>query len=592
MFGNFLWVSAKKIPYEGYFFLEPEDEILLQANASLEEIEEFFKILQSKVKKGFYALGFLTYELGYLFEKRLLPLFRKSDLPLAHFVLFKTMQKKLLFPMEGTPLYKIESLIFDLTFEEYLQAIQKIKKYIASGDTYQVNFTAKFKFTFQGDPWELFWALLFSQRCEYACFFRTPSYTLLSLSPELFLQKKGDRLYSAPMKGTIKRGFRLEDDQRKRRILRGDLKTRAENVMILDLLRNDLGRVSKAGSVWAKEVFKIKTYPSLHQMISGVTGRLKSNSLFEIMQALFPCGSVTGAPKIRTMEIIAELEKEPRNLYTGAMGYITPEGDFTFNVAIRSAYLKPINENFYTGELGVGAGIVWDSNPRDEYEETRLKANFFLCPLPYFKLFETFLWGKDFPGLYFHYQRLKRSAKFFAFKIPEELKSFERFHAFLKENLPQEDFPLRVRFTLSPEGKTEFFVKKMDAPCWAENLKVGLVKRKNPRSVFHFHKTTQREEYDLWRERAQALGFNEIIFYNEKTELLEGTISNVFVKIGDKYLTPPVELGLLPGVLREALIKEGLAKEEIIKIENLAENEFWIGNSLRGLGKVKEWVIL
>lgn len=589
---DFLWISAKGIPFQGYLFLEPVDELLLSPEASSEETREFFNALQQRVSVGLYALGFVSYELGYLLEKRLHPLFRKPELPLAHFILFKHIKKTSLLPLKETPAFKIASPTLLTEPENYLQAISRIKHYIASGDTYQVNFTTKFKFTFQGDPFELFQVLLFSQRCEYACFFRHPSYTLLSLSPELFLKKKGESLFSAPMKGTIKRGYLLDVDRILRQRLKTDPKTQAENVMILDLLRNDLGRVSQLGSVWAPQVFKIKTYPSLHQMISEIRGRLKRNSLFEIFQGLFPCGSVTGAPKIRTMEIIAELEEEPRNLYTGALGFFTPDGDFTFNVAIRSILLKPLSENSYTGELGVGAGIVWDSNPEAEFEETKLKADFFFRALPYFELFETFLWDEDSPWLNLHYHRLKRSATFFAFKVPRELKDFKSFRKFLEEKIVGEDKPLRVKLILSPEGEIKLIYERFTQRGWGKNLRLGLVKRETPKGVFHFHKTTQRQEYDLWRERARALGFTEIVFYNEREELLEGTISNVFVKSQDKYLTPPVELGLLPGVLREGLIQKGLAEEAILKIEDLEGNEFFIGNSLRGLGKVKEWVIL
>ncbi len=589
---DFLWVSAKGIPFEGYLFLEPVDELLLLSEASPQDIREFFKALQQRVKEGLYALGFVSYELGYLFEKRLHPLFRKPELPLAHFILFKDIEKTSLFPLKENPAFKISAPELLTEPENYLQAISRIKHYIATGDTYQVNFTTKFRFTFQGDPFELFRALLFSQRCEHACFFRHSSYTLLSLSPELFLKKRGESLFSAPMKGTIKRGYLLEEDRFLRQKLKGDPKTQAENVMILDLLRNDLGRVSQLGSVWAPRVFKVKTYPSLHQMISEVRGRPKRDSLFEIFQGLFPSGSVTGAPKIRTMEIIAELEEEPRNLYTGAMGFLTPDGDFTFNVAIRSVFLKPLSENLYTGELGVGAGIVWDSEPEAEFEETKLKADFFFKALPYFELFETFLWEEGSPWLYLHYQRIRRSATFFAFKIPRELKDFGSFRGFLKEKIPGEDKPLRVKLMLSPEGNTKLILESLTQIGWDKDIRVGLVERKTPKGVFHFHKTTQRQEYDLWRERAKASGFTEIVFYNEKEELLEGTISNVFVKIRDKYLTPPVELGLLPGVLREDLIQKGLAEEATLRIEDLKGNEVFIGNSLRGLGKVKEWVIL
>ncbi|MFN3921860.1 MAG: aminodeoxychorismate synthase component I, partial [Caldimicrobium sp.] len=388
---NFLWVEASSLPFKVLSFYEPVEELILPLDA-IGKVKAFFQALEYLTKKGLYALGFITYEAGYLLEQRLTPLYRAPTLPLAHFLLFKKVKKEILFPQKKSIKFKISSTKFNITKEEYKEAIHKIKDYIAKGDTYQVNYTTKFHFLFQGDPWDLFYVLLFSQRCEYACYLPFPEYTVLSLSPELFLKKRKKKLLSSPMKGTLRRGYTYKEDLLFKRALKEDLKSQAENIMIVDLIRNDLGRVCEKGSVWVKNLFQINTYPTLHQMISSVSGTLENASLFEVFKALFPCGSVTGAPKIRTMEIIRELEKEPRNVYTGSTGFITPKGDFIFNVAIRTALLYPEGKNKYRGELGVGAGIVWDSTPEKEYAETKLKANFFFNPLPYFFLFETFRW--------------------------------------------------------------------------------------------------------------------------------------------------------------------------------------------------------
>lgn len=594
---NYLWINATSIPYKAFLFFEPTEELILEGRDE-ESIREYFNRLQRLTQRGYYALGFIAYEMGYLLERKLYPLFIPPKVPLAHFILFKRLEKRNVFPSKVFPKIKIYEASLSISEEEYKRAINQIKEYIARGDTYQVNYTTKFYFLFQGIPWELFFSLLFSQRCSYACFFNTSNYYLLSLSPELFLKRRGPVITSSPMKGTIKRGYSLKEDMAQKEFLRGDVKSMAENVMIVDLIRNDLGKICESGSIWAKELFKIKSYPTLHQMISTLCGALEKETLFEVFKALFPCGSVTGAPKIRTMEIIRELEKEPRNVYTGAIGFVTPKGDFLFNVAIRSALLFPKEKNLYQGELGVGAGIVWDSTPVKEYEETKLKGKFFFSPFPYFCLFETFKWekGKGNILLHLHYKRLKTSASYFKFKLPFELKNFNSFKKFVEAKLKDyEKELLRVKLILTPEGEIKVEAIPFHHQFSPEqSLRIGLIKRKTPINVFHFHKTTFREEYDAARHLACDKGLDEIIFYNEKGELLEGTITNVFWKKGHLFYTPPLSLGILPGILRESLLREKKALEKVITLEDLFKGEgcFYVGNSLRGLGKVESYIII
>ncbi len=594
---QFFFVEAKKIPYKALIFEDcREIMVLSKEKKSLAEIREYFHVLEKKIKEGFYALGFISYELGYLLEERLNKLYWEPQTPLAYFALFKRWHKVQLHPQEVERNYSLQVKGLNLSSKEYEEALRKIKNYIAQGDTYQVNFTAKLKFTLSGDPWSLFKALLFSQRCEYAFFMETPDFFLLSLSPELFLEKKGLRLLSAPMKGTLKRAPLLHQDELQKESLREDPKSRAENIMIVDLIRNDLGRIAIPGSVWVKELFQIKTYPTLHQMISLIEGTIKEASLFDILKALFPCGSVTGAPKIRTMEIIRELEKEPRNVYTGAVGYLTPEGDFLFNVAIRTILLQKEKDQSFRGELGVGAGIVWDSHTEGEYEETLLKAKFLLDPIPYFQLLETFWWtqGRENPLLPYHFERLLSSAKYFQFSIPKELQSYASFKDFLRENLREDTFQIfRIKLILSPTGELKLEKEAYEELCWPKPIKVGLIRRKTPPHTFHYHKTTQRKEYNHLREEALRRGFTEIVFYNEANQLLEGTISNIFLEKEELLYTPPLELGILPGTLRRKLIEEKKAIEAPLTLEDLKKGAtLYIGNSLRGLGKVEDWVIL
>lgn len=592
-----LFVDAKYIPYKVKYFTQCLDVISINnLQPSVDTIINTLNKISIETQEGHYVLSFFSYELGYLLEERLKPYYRPSVSPLLYVAIFQNLKETILFPREQKSKYTLNFLGLNISKQEYIQAIDKIKDYIARGHTYQVNYTVKIKFHFKGDPYELFENLLFSQRCEYAFYLEEDDFVILSLSPELFLKKRGNFLFSSPMKGTLRRGFLYAEDKRVREDLKKNEKTTAENIMIVDLIRNDLGRICQKGTVYVRELFKIKTYPTLHQMISTIEGRLEEVNFFEILRSLFPCGSVTGAPKIRTMEIIRELEPEPRNIYTGAIGYILPNGDFLFNVAIRTLFLRRLSKTTFEGELGIGAGIVWDSSPENEYEETLLKARFLSDPLPFFKLFETFWWewGKFNNLLVYHYRRLINSARYFLFKIPDELRTFKKFRTYLEEHLRglTRGVRYRVKLLLDPSGNIEIIHSKLEEPSWREPIRVGIITRKTPKNIFHFHKTTVREEYESLRKEADKLKLTEIIFCDEKGNLLEGTISNIFLRIGSTFITPPLELGLLPGVLREKLLRRREAKEGVITLEDLRKGELFIGNSVRGLGKVCEWIIL
>jgi len=585
-----LFVNAHHIPYEVFEFSDLQEELTLKSG---ENLEDFFNRAELLLKKGFYLCGFLSYELGYFFENRLKSLNRTSRFPLAGFKAFKSFKRKRVFFKKVSENLKVANLNFNVSKEEYREAIKKIKEYISQGDVYQINYTFKAKFSFLGEPFELFKALLFSQRCKYACYLPFKDFWILSLSPERFLEKRGSILKSSPMKGTVKRGKSLREDDALKRFLKRDEKTQAENIMIVDLIRNDLGRCSLPGSVFVSELFKVETYPTLHQLISTVKGRLKNKSLLKIFKGLFPCGSVTGAPKIRAMEIIAELEKEPREVYTGAVGIIFPNGDFTFNVAIRTLILKKLNGSpGYEGEAGIGSGVVWDSNEDAEYDECLLKARFFTNPILPFSLIETmFVEGGRIKLLKYHYSRLKQSLKFFRLRIPEFLKTFKDFRKFLEKSLVEAGFSkierLKLRLEVFPEGGWRLNFDKFEP--WRESLKVLLVKRDYPATHLCYFKTSFRKHFDDWFKRAKSLGYDEVVFYDERGRLLEGTISSVFLKRGDKFVTPPLDLGVLRGVLREYMFKTKVAKEGEIYLEDLKEPgaEFYIGNAVRGLGKVK-----
>jgi len=587
MYERAWFVDAHEIPYKVWEFSKPVAWVTLNSTS---ELDAFFEKIEELSNEGLWGCGYFTYELGYLLEPKLKPLFPETSFPLARFVFFEECFRKRDYFVPKSD-FQLEDVTYGITSEEYEEGIKRIKHYIASGDVYQINFTFKCRFRFKGDPECFFFYLLFSQRCKYGVYLDFGEFQVLSLSPELFLKRVRGNLWSSPMKGTIKRGKTFEEDEALKRFLSRDEKNQAENVMIVDLIRNDLGRICEDGSVFVSELFKVETYPTLHQMISTIKGKLKNASIKEVFKAIFPCGSVTGAPKIRAMEIIREIEKEPRGIYTGAVGVIFPKNRWIFNVAIRTLVTSKARDGFY-GEAGIGSGVVWDSRAESEFKECLLKARFFTNAFEEFYLIETIGFkGKDTPLLKYHYKRLKGSARYFGFSIPEWLKSYEKFKVYLLNRVKRIKKAVKIRISLFPNGGFE--IQTDEFQPWKKDLRVALVKRDFPVSNFTFHKTSLRSHLDAWRERVLKLGFDEVVFFDEEKRLLEGSISSVFFKdYNDELLTPPLELGILRGVFREYMIKEKGVKERQVYLQDLERGEFFVGNALRGLGKVKEWCIL
>ncbi len=581
----FLESSRKSIEDKrDLLFYDPIEEIVFTGRDSP---KDFFRRIEQALSQGFWLAGFFTYEFGYFLENRLISyLKRPSITPFAWFGVFKRPLcfTDKLFSSQKEEI-KFSSIRLNMEYSEYKEAFNQIKKYIACGDTYQVNFTLKYHFRVERPHEALYLALRERQRVYYAGFIKTKNFSVLSLSPELFLRREGVRIWTSPMKGTAPRGKFLEEDEAIGYRLSSDSKNQAENVMILDLLRNDLGRVCIPGTVFPRSVFKVERYETLHQMISTIEGALsKDCSLYQIFSSLFPCGSVTGAPKIRTMEIIAELEKEPRGVYTGAIGFFSPEGDFVFNVAIRTLVLT---QDF--GEFGIGSGVVWDSDPLQEYEECRLKARFLLEDEPDFKLLETmlFLPEKGYPLRELHINRLSRSARYFDFPFEKE-----RVEEILHKAANHLTTPAKVRLLLDKLGGLEleaYALKPIRAP-----IKIGILKRLcSKEERFLYHKTTYRPWYQEARKMAEEEGLFDIVFVDEDGELSEGTISNLFVEKDGKLLTPRISAGLLRGVFRESLLCCGKAQESKVTIKDLETAEsIYLGNAVRGLIRVEKWVKL
>ncbi len=449
-------------------------------------------------------------------------------------------------------------------------AVDRIRDYISAGDCYQVNFTFPLNFEWFGHPAALYAELRARQPVRYGGFLGDDKGGIVSLSPELFLEKNGERVLTRPMKGTLAREQPAER-------LQASLKDRAENLMIVDLLRNDLGRVAASGSVQVEELFAVEDYPTVWQMVSQVSAHVPGVSLGDILLALFPCGSITGAPKIRAMQIIAELEDQPRGFYTGAFGWIAPGGDFRLNVAIRTLELAPDR----TGRMGIGSGVVADSTAASEWQECLLKAGFLRDCDPGLKLIETLRReAGSYPRLSGHLARLWRSATWFGFACDEAL---------LRQRL--DGMPAsgtwRVRLTLGKAGEIDVQAFPLGAePAFPRlaRLATATIDSADP---LRRHKTTARPLYD---EALRALEADspvfDVLFLNERGEVAEGARSNVFVERDGRLLTPPLSSGALPGVLRAELLASGRAREAVLLPEDLQQH-FWLGNALRGLMPVR-----
>lgn len=543
-------------------------------------------VLEKKVGKGKFAAGFLSYEAAPAFDKAH-KVRNLTDFPLLWFGIYDHAPKIFAPNLESVIEFKHIDSKPELTKDEYVSAIRKIEKYIGDGDIYQANFTFRSEIFFSGKrnfdpeiPYHLFESLFQIHPVPYAAYVNTGQAELVSISPELFLEKSSLKIRSMPMKGTAHRRLSAIDDLKAAEALSKDPKNRAENIMIVDMVRNDLGRICRLGSVKAGPLWHVDTYNTVHQMISCVEGDLPPNiSLFDVLAATFPAASITGAPKIRAMQIIDELEKSPRKVYTGSIGCVIPGGDFCFNVAIRTLVFREGDV-----ELGVGSGIVADSDPVDEWQESLLKGRFISRKLPSFDLLETMLWckGKGVVFLDEHLERLRNSHRYFLWKWNRE-KIINRLDQAV-ESLSAFDYA-RIRLLVSQNGNVVVEVHPLDKQGWGKdviNVKISQSKTDSG-NLFLYHKSTFRDFYNQQFKQAQAEGFDEVIFSNEKNEITEGAISNIFIRKGPKWFTPPVKCGLLPGIWRVAKFADLHSEEKILNIEDLKKaDEILIGNSVRG----------
>ena len=506
--------------------------------------------------RGLHVAGWLGYELGYALEPRLAPPPRGALLRLG---VFGAPQPNMPAPAGRAYAGPLQA---EWDAAAYASRFASVKDYIAAGDIYQANLSFRARFPFLGDPRALYEELRAASGAGHCGFVHDGERQILSLSPELFFDlQAGGAITVRPMKGTWPRDAGARgDDAAGRARLAASAKDRAENLMIVDLIRNDLSRIAEGGSVQVSDLFKIETYPTLHAMVSTVRAQKRADaSVAEIFRALFPCGSVTGAPKIRAMEILAELEASPRGPYCGAVGHFAPDGSARFNVAIRTLTIEKGR-----GELGIGGGVVQDSQLASEYAECLIKARFFDTVRKPLTLIETLRHDDGFVRLPQHLARMADSAKTLdlAFDVAAA-------GAALDAAVDGRTGALRVRLTLDEAGLHHATAQELppNPPHWT--YRIALERTQSADQLLR-HKTSSRDLYD--RDHPDC---DEMLFCNERGELTEGARSNVFVQRGGILLTPPLDAGLLPGILRAELIAQGKAREARLTPDDLKNEVGW-----------------
>jgi para-aminobenzoate synthetase / 4-amino-4-deoxychorismate lyase len=551
------------------------DPVEIVATRRMNDVPTALEALRTATLGGLHAAGYLAYEAGHAFEPKLAPLVADvTGAPLLWFGLFRGFEEiaaddvAAILPdpagaWAGVPTPDINRVDYDA-------AMAQVQALIEAGDIYQANLTFGATVKTAGHPLALYAGLRRRARAGYGGVIHTGHDWILSLSPELFFACDGTKVWTRPMKGTAVRRADPDADRAAAEALTTDPKQRAENLMIVDLLRNDLSRIAKPGSVKVPELFRVETYPTVHQMTSTVTGELAAGrDAVDTIRAIYPCGSITGAPKIRAMEAIGDIEVAPRGVYTGSIGRIDAGGVCAaFNVAIRTLHLDG-----NTARIGLGSGIVADSNARDEWAECLAKGAFIASPRK-FDLIETMAFDphNGIARLERHLLRMKTSAADLGF-------AFDRHAA--RNELQAATFHLRapskVRVLLGQGGAMAIETRPLPAPP-TEDVAVALAALPVDVSDFRLrHKTTDRRFYDASRQ-----GIFEILFTHPDGHLTEGSFTNIFVSSGGILLTPPLSRGLLGGMIREELIATGQAREADLRADDLADG-FFIGNSVRGL---------
>jgi para-aminobenzoate synthetase/4-amino-4-deoxychorismate lyase len=573
---------------------------------SVAELPHLWSGLRQAWQRGEHALAIFAYELGADMHG-IAPHAAPLDAPwLSQIILFKHCDRLsvdeasawLAVHEEADVRAGIANVRASVDEKEFADAIQRIQAYIEAGDTYQVNYTWRLRFDVYGSALALYRKLRARQPVPYGALIALPDGgTILSLSPELFIRNDDGVITAKPMKGTAAASGDAARDAVSAEMLATDMKNRAENLMIVDLLRNDLGRIAAIGSVTVPQLFEVNRYGKVLQMTSTVAAQLPGETtLPEVFAALYPCGSITGAPKRRSMQIIRELEHDARGIYTGAIGWLDAPplgrrtGNFCFSVPIRTLVLHAPVDGVRAGEMGVGAGIVHDSVAAAEWEECSLKADFLSGLGKDFELFET-MFATASEGcrhLDLHRQRLQSSAAYFGFAYDEQ--GVREALRSACATLP--DGPHRLRLALSQTGPCTVQSGKIATPNEPVKLLIASAVT-DAQDIFLRHKTTVRATYDTAWRQAEAQGAFDMLFFNAQGELTEGGRSNVFVKLAGRWYTPPLTCGVLPGVMRTVLLRDPAwqASERRLTMADLrVAEDVVVCNALRGaLRAIVEW---
>lgn len=562
-----------------------------------EDVDAFFHALDTALAAGLHAVGAFSFELGYAMQR--LPSGQLAGTPLATVLLFEGYERLTraetdawLAQRAGGLPHAVTQLQPMLSEADFIAAVDEIHRQIVSGDTYQVNFTFPLRFDVHGEPAALYAALRARQPVPYGALLALPDgQTVLSLSPELFVSHVDGDLLCRPMKGTAAASGNAVLDAQRTDALRHSTKERSENLMIVDLLRNDLGRIAVTGTVRVPELFAVERFGAVLQMTSTIAARAREDiGLRQVFDALYPCGSITGAPKRRTLQIVQSLERWPRRLYTGAIGWFEPPsqgrslGDFMLSVPIRTLLLDAPDANARRqGELGVGAGIVYDGDARAEYQECLLKARFLTGMAPGFELFETMRATADGCALQSrHLARLSASAAALGFAY-DDAAARHCIAAACAAMAVGQDY--RLRLSLAPSG--DLHCSHAPVMPLTQPVRVLLSPLRMPSDdALLAHKTTLRAVYDAGWRQAETVGAFDTLFFNERDELTEGGRSNVFVRIHGRWITPPLSCGLLPGVMRAELLSDPAwsAIERPLTLQDLRDADaLVVCNALRGV---------
>jgi para-aminobenzoate synthetase/4-amino-4-deoxychorismate lyase len=563
------------------------------------DVADLFPQIEDAVHRGHFAAGFFAYECAAFFEpSAALRPGRDNDL-LAWFGIYEhcfcfdhttgkfldgepaDLRAGLELPAVGAA-----QLSLALNEQQFAARIEQIHEWIRAGDVYQLNFTFPVHIKTELRPGALYQRLRTAQPVDYGAFLHCQAGRhILSLSPELFFRVEQEgtkrRITTQPMKGTASRGRTTREDREIAERLASDPKNCAENVMIVDLIRNDLGRICNFGSVRVEKLFDVERYPTLWQMTSTVTGELRPDIGYEqIFRALFPCGSITGAPKIRAMQLLAQIEDNARGIYTGAIGFFSQEQS-VFNVAIRTLVLED-----GAATMGVGGGIVIDSEPAAEFRECRLKAEFLTRTQEQFSLLETMLWDGQYPLIELHLDRLADSADYFEFPCDKVAVRASLLAA--ASHFPGQ-LPRKVRLLLDADGTTRIETELIADFSSPDPARVCIAAEPiDPSDRFLFHKTTNRALYDSRLAAVSRTGFADVLFLNTRDELTEGAISNVLIEKDGCWYTPPISSGVLPGVYRRHLLEtRPEIQEKILSLEDVWNADaVYICNAVRGLRRV------